>query len=233
MDDTTSEALARLEAKLGYRFRERALLVEALTHRSHLNEAPGGSRDNQRLEFFGDAVLGFLVSQALFQQFPDKREGELTRLRAQLVDEANLARLAGEAGLGSCLLLGRGEERSGGREKRSVLADAYEALVAAVYLDGGLDAARRIVAGLVAETLDTLTAEGWRDFKTALQEAVQAGGGATPSYRLTGTSGPDHARQFTVTVLVAGIPLGEGTGRTKKEAEQAAARQGLAALHKS
>ncbi|HEY5973883.1 MAG TPA: ribonuclease III [Geobacteraceae bacterium] len=232
MDDTITAALARLEETVGYRFQDRLLLVEALTHRSHVNEAaPASGRDNQRLEFFGDAVLGFLVSQTLLRQFPDKREGELTKLRAMLVDEANLARLASEAGLGPCLLLGKGEERSGGREKRSVLADAYEALVAAVYLDGGLEPAQRLVARQLGPSLAAKVGEGLsHDYKTALQEAVQARGGPAPRYQVTAATGPDHARQFTVTVLVGEVRYGEGSGRTKKEAEQAAANQGLAAI---
>jgi ribonuclease III len=232
MDETIIAALDLLEETLGHRFQDRSLLIEALTHRSHLNEAaPGGGRDNQRLEFFGDAVLGFLVSQILFLQFPDKREGELTKLRSMLVDEANLARLASEAGLGRCLLLGKGEERSGGREKRSVLADAFEALVAAIYLDGGLEPARRLVTERLGTSLTSVVGEGLcRDSKTALQEAVQARGGQAPRYQVIAASGPDHARQFTVAVQVGGVRLGEGVGRTKKEAEQAAARHGLADL---
>ena len=232
MDASAVPPLENLQKMIGYRFRDPSLLQEALTHRSFSNEADGRDvRDNQRLEFFGDAVLDFLVSRELFARFPDKREGELTRMRAALVDETNLALLAAEIELGEFLLLGRGEERSGGRQKKSLLADAYEALLAAVFLDGGVRAASRLVARqfgpLLAEKVP-LASSG--DFKSAFQEAVQAEHGVTPRYLLISASGPDHARQFTVAALVGDEPFGEGRGRSKKEAEQAAAREGLARL---
>jgi ribonuclease III len=224
--------LAELESALGYRFRNRSVLVEALTHRSFTNEATrGGENDNQRLEFFGDAILEFLVSRELFRHHPDRREGELTRLRAMLVDEENLARLAGELKLGGCLRLGRGEERGGGRAKKSMLADAFEALVAAVYLDGGLRSAQRLVERQFgAQARDHSLAEQNRDWKTELQERAQALHGQPPLYRLVETTGPDHARTFRVAVFIAGQEIGAGSGRSKKEAEQAAARQGLLTL---
>jgi ribonuclease III len=225
MDDN----LAVLECAVAYRFRSRALLEEALTHRSYCNEAgEKGIRDNERLEFFGDAVIDFFLSHLLLERYPDSREGELTRIRASLVGEENLGCLAREMGLGSYLRLGRGEEKSGGRDKRSLLADAYEALVAAVYLDGG----DRPVRSLLERHFGPLLASGTtpavgRDNKTELQELAQSVSGEVPRYVHREPSGPDHEKIFTVAVFVGGAPVGEGSGRTKKEAEQAAARAGL------
>src|SRR6266568_874605 len=226
MDVSGVSPFDSLQKMIGYRFRDPTLLQEALTHRSFTNEADGrAGRDNERLEFFGDAVLDFLVSSELFTRFPDKQEGELTRMRAALVDEAALARLAANIKLGEYLRLGRGEERSGGRQKKSLLADAYEALLAAVFMDGGLRAARRIVSRHFGPLLtESAPLDLTGDYKTAFQETVQAQCGVTPSYLLTATSGPDHARLFTVVVLVGDEPFGEGCGRSKKVAEPAAAR---------
>jgi ribonuclease-3 len=229
MDDTEQGWLPGVEEKLGYRFRDRALLEEALTHRTYVNEA-GGGRDNQRLEFFGDAVLDFLLSDMLLVQFPESREGELTRIRASLVDEVSLAKIATGLDLGSSLRLGRGEEKGGGRQKRSLLADAFEALLAALYLDGGLEPARRVVR----EHFEPLFASGellsGRDFKTDLQERARLARGELPRYQLKKVSGPDHDRRFTVEIYLGDELMGEGVGRTKKEAEQAAARVATAFL---
>src|SRR5512137_443133 len=183
--------LQELEEALGYCFRNRDLLVEALTHRSCGNEARGEPvRDNERLEFFGDAILDFVLSRMLLERFPASREGELSRLRATLVDEEHLASRARAIGLGEHLRLGRGEERSGGRSKRSLLADAYEALLAAVYLDGGLEPVERLVAGQFGPALAAATlADLAKDFKSELQELTQATLGTTPTYRLATTSG--------------------------------------------
>jgi ribonuclease III len=223
MDDREDDRLARIEGKLGYRFRERALLEEALTHRTFVNEA-GGGKDNQRLEFFGDAVLDFLLSDLLLVRFPTSREGELTRIRAALVDEASLARIATGLELGSCLRLGRGEEKGGGRQKRSLLADAFEALLAALYLDGGIETARRVVLEHFAPLLDSGLELAGRDFKTDLQERTRLARGELPRYQLKQVSGPDHDRVFTVEIYLGRELMGEGVGRTKKEAEQDAAR---------
>lgn len=230
MPKDPEDRYAPLEEALGYRFRNRSLLAEALLHPSRANEMPERSGDNQRLEFFGDAILDFLVSQLLFLGFPAAREGELTKMRAALVDEANLARVAVELDLGTHLSLGRGEEKSGGREKRSILADACEALLAAVYLDGGSVAARRVVAKFFA--VDGAMAGGTvtRDYKTELQEYAQSRLATAPSYELVAAEGPDHARSYTVRVLLDGATVGEGRGSSKKEAQQAAAREALAAL---
>lgn len=222
---------ASLEEALGYRFRNRLLLAEALLHPSRANEMPERSNDNQRLEFFGDAILDFLVSQQLFQRFPAAQEGELTRLRAALVDEANLARVAVALDLGAYLALGKGEEKSGGREKRSILADACEALLAAVYLDGGIVAARKLVAKHFTVTAGMAAGAGaTRDYKTELQEYVQGRQTTVPRYELVAAEGPDHARTYLVRVLLDGVTAGEGRGSSKKEAQQAAAREALAAL---
>jgi len=229
MENKDDETLARLEEKLGYRFQKRALLEEALTHRTFVNEARGG-KDNQRLEFFGDAVLDFLLSDMLLVQFPARREGELTRIRATLVDEVSLARIAAELDIGACLRLGRGEEKGGGRQKRSLLADAFEALLAAIYLDGGLEPARRVVAEHFAPLMTSSEVLEGRDFKTDLQERARLLRGELPRYLLKEVTGPDHDRRFTVEICLGEELMGEGGGRTKKEAEQAAARAALTLL---
>ena len=219
-----------LEGRLGYTFRDRSFLEEALTHRSSTNEVSGGISDNQRLEFFGDSILGFLISHSLYVRFPDAREGDLTRMRAALVDEQNLFKVAAHLDVGSFLLLGKGEEKGGGREKRSILADACEALIAAVFLDGGIRAARKVVRRLFVAS-DNITLSGAaRDYKSELQELVQSRSVPAPKYELTGVDGPDHEKQYTISVLLEGIPAGSGRGRSKKEAQQAAAREALAAL---
>lgn len=226
-DDTYN----RLEKIVGYSFRDRTLLEEALTHRSRANEVQG-EQDNQRLEFFGDSILGFVVSHLLFSRFPAASEGELSHMRAALVDEARLSSIALQLGIGSCLLLGRGEEKSGGREKRSILADAYEALLAAIFLDGGLAAVRAVIERDFAGFIGEFAAAGVdsTDYKTRLQEYTQAGSGSAPAYELIATEGPDHARIYRFAVMVNGVTAGEGEGKSKKEAQQAAAREALAFL---
>jgi ribonuclease III len=223
MRNEEQDPLAELELAIGYRFQNRMLLEEALTHRTFVNEA-GGGKDNQRLEFFGDAVLDFLLSDMLLVQFPASREGELTRMRAALVDEASLAKIAAALDLGACLRLGRGEEKGGGRQKRSLLADAYEALLAALYLDGGLDAVRRVVQEHFGPLLASSEVLSGRDFKTDLQERARIMRGELPRYQIKDVSGPDHDRRFTIEIYLGDDLMGEGVGRTKKEAEQAAAR---------
>lgn len=234
MPDDSIDLLAALESAIDYRFADRSLLAEALTHRSFVNES-GGTwvKDNQRFEFFGDAVIDFLLSRMLLERFPRSREGELTKIRASLVDEASLACLAERIGLGACLRLGRGEEKSGGREKRSLLADAYEALMAAVYLDGGIEPVQRLVEAHFARLMaDREALSGGTDYKTEFQEMAHALRGAAPRYVLRKVTGPDHERSFTVALFIGDELMGEGTGRSKKEAEQAAAREGIARLEK-
>ena len=223
MNDMRDGSLTKVEENLGYRFHDRSLLLEALTHRTYVNET-GGGKDNQRLEFFGDAVLDFLLSDLLLVRFPASREGELTRIRAALVDETSLAKIAAQLDLGSCLRLGRGEEKGGGRQKRSLLADAFEALLAALYLDGGIEEARRVVNVNFAPLLASGELLSGRDAKTELQEHARLLRGELPRYQLKQMSGPDHDRRFTVEIYLGDELMGEGVGRTKKEAEQDAAR---------
>ena len=221
-----------IEEKIGYSFRSRALLVNALTHSSYANENRGRScESNERLEFLGDSVLGMVVAEALYRRFPDLPEGRLTRMRAQLVCEESLHRVAGEIGLGAHIRLGKGEEPTGGRTRPRILADATEALIAAMYLDGGMDVARGFIERYI---LPELNGEyiPFGDAKTDLQELIQKKSGSTLSYELVGESGPDHDKTFTTRVLLNGESVGTGSGRTKKEAEQAAARAALAALRR-
>jgi ribonuclease-3 len=232
MKSEYDDLLMALETAINYRFGNRRFLEEAMTHRSFLNEAGDkAARDNERLEFFGDAVIDFFISGLLLERFPECREGELTRIRAALVAEESLALLARQIGLGRYLRLGRGEDKSGGREKRSLLADAYEALLAAVYLDGGAEPARRLVSEhFIPFMTGPVIGPAGRDYKTEFQELAQAERGMTPRYVLKDASGPDHDRLFVIQVLVGEECLGEGAGRSKKEAEQAAAKAGIERL---
>ena len=220
-----------LEKKLGHVFRDRALLATALTHSSYANENRGRGECNERLEFLGDSVLGMVVADALFRRFPELPEGRMTRLRAQLVCEESLHRVASELGLGEYVRRGRGEEHTGGRRRTSILADAVEAVIAAMYLDGGLETAKAFIERQILSALDgagpVMRVE---DCKTELQELVQKKSGQSLSYELLGESGPDHDKTFTSQVSLNGRPIGSGSGRTKKEAEQAAARAALEAL---
>lgn len=217
----------RLEGQLGYRFADRELLVTALRHRSFCNEAAGDppQENNERLEFLGDAVLDLVVGHALMTRYPQLREGELSVTRAQVVSEAGLSEIASGLGLGEWLLLGKGEEKSGGRGKPSLLADAFEALVAAVYLDGGYAAAAELAGRLLEHRIATVEFKGFYDFKTRLQEAVQARLKQTPSYRVVEEHGPDHDKRFVVAVSIGEREWAKATGRTKKEAEQMAAAE--------
>lgn len=221
--------MQELEQALGYQFRDRALLHEALRHSSYANEHHGEeATSNERLEFLGDSVLGFVMAEYLFAEHPTAPEGELTRIRARLVCEGSLYEAAKRIGLGAYLRLGRGEEAGGGRERASILADATEAVIAAVYLDGGIEPASALIHRLLLDGAnEERVAERRRDYKTALQELVQRKPNRTLCYRLTGESGPDHAKTFVVTVLLNDSAIGEGVGRSKKEAEQMAAKSAL------
>jgi ribonuclease-3 len=220
-----------LEEKLGYQFRDRRLLENALTHSSFANEHHMGAvGSNERLEFLGDSVLGMVVADDLFHRYSRLPEGDLTRLRAQLVCEASLARVARELELGSYLCLGKGEESTGGRERPSIIADAVEAVLAAVYLDSGsIREPRRIIRKFILEHMEEAR-EASRDHKTHLQELVQRRSGQVLSYHLIGQSGPDHNKSFEMEVRLNGETVGTGTGRSKKEAEQMAARAAIAKL---
>jgi ribonuclease-3 len=225
--------LQPLERRIGYRFRDRGLLEHALTHRSRVHEdASGGVIDNESLEFLGDSVLGFVIADLLFRQFPRHNEGQKSKLKASLVSSASLARLGERIGLGEFLILGRGEEKTGGRRKQALIADGYEALIAAVYLDGGIEPVRTFIErqfeDLVAEAKRTgVHAQFTEDYKSALQEWLQSHDRGLPVYRLASESGPAHRRTFEVEVLVQGEPLARAEGRSKKEAAQAAARVAL------
>lgn len=218
-----------LEEKLGYTFRDRSLLLHALTHSSYANEHRGsGLTSNERLEFLGDSVLGMVVADYLFRIHPDMPEGELTRTRAALVCEGSLYEVAKALGLGGYLRLGKGEDAGGGRARPSILADATEAMLAAIYLDGGITAARTIIQKFILDKEREKAVD--RDYKTALQELVQRTPGQNIVYQLVDEQGPDHARVFVMEVSVGGNPAGQGKGRTKKEAEQLAARAALEKL---
>jgi len=231
-----SDTLGPLEARIGYHFRDLGLLEHALTHRSRAHEdASGGVIDNESLEFLGDAVLGFVMADMLFHRYPTHSEGYKSKVKASIVSAVSLTRLAEDIDLGRFVLLGRGEEKTGGRQKHAILADSYEALIAAVYLDGGVEAAR---AFIVSQFGPLITAAGdqaaeatfTEDWKSALQEWLQAEGRGLPNYRVAAVEGPDHHRRFDVEVLVGGRVAGRAEGRSKKDAEQQAAREALAKL---
>ncbi|HWC50397.1 MAG TPA: ribonuclease III [Nitrospira sp.] len=229
---TPVPSLDALQTALDYRFHNGRLLEEALTHKSYVNEQrAAASTHNERLEFLGDAVLSLAVSEQLASLLPHSPEGVLSKHKARLVSESMLAELAKRLGLGSCLRLGRGEELSGGREKDSLLADAIEAVIAAVHLDGGLEASRRLVSRLLREEFSQVVNQRHRagedDYKTQVQEWCQRRFDSLPSYAVVRESGPDHDKLFEVEVTVNGEVVGRGTGRSKKEAEQSAAKQAL------
>ena len=224
--------MLELEKKLNYTFRDRKLLSEALSHSSYANEhRSAGLKSNERLEFLGDSVLGFVTAEFLFAQHPDLPEGDLTRIRAALVCEQSLFEVAQKLDLGRYLKLGRGEEAGGGRKRTSILADATEAVFAAVYLDGGIGAASALIHRVLLDAeREEVVEERRRDYKTALQELVQRTPGRTITYQLVEETGPDPCRVFVMEVSVDGQAAGRGEGRSKKEAEQAAARAALEAM---
>jgi ribonuclease III len=226
------EEFEDLETRLGYRFRDRGLIEHALTHRSRAHEdASGGVLDNESLEFLGDAVLGLVVADMLFHDFPQFDEGQKSKVKATLVSTSSLAALADRLGVGAHVLLGRGEEKTGGRRKQALLADTYEALIAAIYLDGGLEEARRFILRELADDLARVRSpEFFRDHKSALQEFLQARNRPLPEYAVASATGPDHDKRFHVEVRLAGERLAEANGRTKKDAEQEAARVALEQL---
>ena len=219
-----------LETKLGYQFQNPKLLDHALTHSSYANEHHLGSiSSNERLEFLGDSVLGMIVADHLYRTFPDLPEGDLTRIRANLVCEGSLVLVAKEWDLGRYLKLGKGENACGGRSRPSILADAVEAVLAAVFLDGGLAHDRDIIQRFLLDRMEQVNRAS-RDHKTYLQELVQRKSGQVLSYELIGESGPDHNTTFQMQVLLNGQPIGQGTGHSKKEAEQAAANAAIERL---
>ena len=221
-----SDDYSELEALLGYQFRDRAKLAQALRHASWCNEQQGTRQeDNERLEFLGDAVLDLVVGHRLMTRYPQLREGELSVTRAQVVSEAGLSEVAGQLGIGRWLLLGKGEEKSGGRTKPSILADAFEAIVAAVYLDSDFQIAQQMVERVLAQRIETVEFKGFYDFKTRLQETSQARLRATPTYRVVNELGPDHDKRFVVAVTIGDDEWARAVGKSKKEAEQMAAAE--------
>jgi ribonuclease-3 len=220
--------LEKLEFALAYTFRDTQLLKKALTHSSHAHERNRTEDDNEQLEFLGDAVLGFLVSDFLYRAHPTLSEGQLSKLKGFFVSSANLVKFAEQLNLGEYLQLGRGEEKTGGRTKQALLVNAFEAIIGAIYLDGGLQPATRLLLRFLEPQIDDVADSGGRmvDFKTALQERIQARR-VRAEYVVTSETGPDHQKLFTVHVLIGGEPVASGLGLTKKAAEQAAAREAL------
>ncbi len=224
--------LSDIQQRIACTFKDPELLERALTHKSYANENRL-SYHNERMEFLGDAVLNLTVSEYLMRTCPGSTEGDLSRLRAAIVSEPTLAAIAREIGLGDYILLGRGEEQTGGRNKDSLIADCLEALIASVYLDGGRDAANKFILRFFEDTIKkTCASGGIIDYKTELQELCQERLRQLPEYRVASESGPDHQKQFEVELLIKGQVAGRGTGKSKKEAEQRAAKEALERLNK-
>ncbi len=222
----------RFQSIFRYEFNNENLLFEALTHRSYTRTADGAELPSyERLEFLGDSVLGLVVAEEMYQRFPDKSEGELTKMKSLLVNETSLARFGGEAGLGEFLRLSPEEERSGGRERSSILADAFEAVLGAIYLDGSIEPVREVVRRLIVSRMDeTLQDKSQINYKGELLEIMQGRGENMPQYEVISEAGPDHQKKFVVAVICRNEKLGVGEGLSKKEAEQKAARVALEAL---
>jgi ribonuclease-3 len=225
------EQLTGLERVLGYRFQRPELLNQALTHKSYVHEQREPAHHNERLEFLGDAVLGLVISDYCYQRFAGIAEGELSKLRASLVNDVNLARIARRLELGAYLLIGRGEELTGGRGKPSLLADTFEAVLAAVYLDSSLGDVYQVALQCFQDDLVSLLQEGYKDYKSELQEYTQEKFGCVPTYIVVRERGPDHEKVFEVEIAILGRILGVGAGKSKKEAEQEAARKVIEALN--
>jgi ribonuclease-3 len=229
MEPARSSELRELQVKLGYQFQDQELLDAALRHSSYAHEhAELAGQSNERLEFLGDAVLELVVTHLLYERFPLASEGQLSKARSGVVNESRLAATARRLDLGGYLLLGRGEESQNGRDKPSILADAMEAVVAAVYLDGGLEAAQGVLAEIMGPAAEqAIVRAPKKDYKTRLQEKVQEALHLTPRYRIVASEGPDHDKTFQVVVEIDGRSVAEGSGRSRKEAEQEAAQRGL------
>ncbi|MEE1054147.1 MAG: ribonuclease III [Acutalibacteraceae bacterium] len=216
-----------LEKNLNYKFKNIQLLKNALIHSSYANENRGNIHSNERLEFLGDSVLSIIVSEHIYNRFPNMPEGELTRLRASLVCEKSLCAFSRELGIGDYLKLGKGEDKNGGRERDSILADAFEAVLAAIYLDGGMEAAKKHIMNTVLHDIKHHDDDTFKDYKTTLQEIIQRNPEESVTYILIDESGPDHDKRFTVEVHLNSNVIGTGTGKNKKQAEQMAAKQAL------
>ena len=228
--------LEPLERRINYRFKARGMLEHALTHRSRVHEdASGGVFDNESMEFLGDSVLGFVIAAMLFREFPQHNEGQKSKLKASIVSATSLARLGEAINLGEFLILGRGEEKTGGRRKHALIADCYEALIAAIFLDGGIEPARAFIERQFAALIEDARRTGahaafTEDYKSALQEWLQSHDRGLPAYRLAAEVGPAHRRMFDVEVVVNGLPIARAEGKSKKEAAQAAAKLALERL---
>lgn len=221
-----------LEENLRYEFKNKKLLINALTHSSYANEARDGVSSNERLEFLGDSVLSIVVSEYIYKEFNNLPEGELTKLRASLVCEKSLCQFSRELDLGKYLRLGKGEDKGGGRERDSILADAFEAVLAAMYLDGGFNVAKNHVMRFIKNELKHTDDEVFKDYKTALQEIIQKNPEESVTYILTKESGPDHDKVFEVEVRLNSNTIGKGVGKNKKQAEQSAAKEALRLMGK-
>jgi ribonuclease-3 len=235
MPVSSSKNLETLEERLAYSFRDRELLAEALTHRSYQHENPGlASSCNERLEFIGDSVLGLVVVEYLFLSRRDLSESEMSEIKSYIVRGSLLSEVATDLSLGRYVKLGRGEEETGGRTKKSILANTMEAVFGAVYLDGGYDAARHLVLALLRERiLDAMSSGQYHNYKTELQEESQMRFGLLPEYRIVSQEGEEHRKTFTAEVFIAGKRYGKGTGRNKKEAQTAAAKEAMDRLKSS
>ena len=221
------ENIVKFEENIRYKFKDRKLLINALSHSSYANENKNPKGSNERLEFLGDSVLSVVVSDYLYKQLDSVAEGDLTKLRASLVCEKSLHVFAQQIELGKFILLGKGEENTGGRERPSILADAFEAVIAAIYLDGGMEAARKHILRFIPENITNSPKMAFGDFKTVLQEIVQKNPEERLSYVLVGESGPDHDKRFEVDVMLNSNVIGHGIGKSKKAAEQHAAKEAL------
>ena len=227
MNSVPNHNIDVLEKKIGYKFKNPDLLLNALTHSSYANENRGIS-DNERLEFLGDAVLGLVIADYLYRLFEKHKEGDLTKIRASIVSEGPLSQIARDIRLGRFLLLGKGEAISGGRDRDSVLADALEAVIGAVYLEAGINQAKELIIGLFSSLMEnSFQGKGFQDYKTNLQEVLQAMGEEEIVYRVIKETGPDHDKEFVIEVLCGRRVIGRGKGKSKKEAEQRAAKEAL------
>lgn len=221
------EKIVDFEKELCYSFKNKRFLVEALSHSSFANEKKKSRRSNERLEFLGDSVLSIVVSRYLFLHFKHLPEGELTKIRASLVCEKSLFEFAKQIHLGEYILLGKGEENTGGRERPSILSDAFEAVIAAIYLDGGMESAEEYILRFIPDDVDSKKSAAFNDYKTLLQEIIQKNPDEKVEYNLVGQFGPDHNKAFKVQVLLNSNVIGTGRGRSKKDAEQMAAKEAL------
>ena len=225
-----NEVIKSFQEKIGYRFKNQKLITEALSHSSYANESKKQRNSNERLEFLGDSVLSVVVSNYIFEHFKHLPEGELTKLRASLVCEQALFDFSKKIDLGSFIMLGKGEEMTGGRERPSIVSDAFEAVIAAIYLDGGMDVATKYVLSFIPENVKPHSVVSFVDYKTALQEIIQKNPEEKVEYVLTNESGPDHDKKFTVNVMLNSNVIGTGIGKSKKSAEQNAAKEALSLM---